>query len=213
LLTQRGGKLWGNSQRQDREKKKRAAWVQKGKIRSKTSGSPVPAGVVAAAAPQTSAATAASVKLTAALAATAAHGRCSPPSGSGNSNSCTANSSSPTSSCNSSSNSLCVRHMHRWASTSISMSAISDIDISYSDIGDKYVGLKNVIPISEVFRYRHQSSFRYPTLKEKIIYSCKFEPAPLGMVNECYTTALLYLSVRLGMSDIVYGEKIYSDPI
>jgi hypothetical protein len=25
---------------------------------------------------------------------------------------------------------------------------ISDIDICYSDIGDKYVGLKNVIPIS-----------------------------------------------------------------
>ncbi len=44
---------------------------------------------------------------------------------------------------------------------------ISDIDICYSDIGDKYVGLKNVIPISEVFRYWHQSSFRYPTLKKK----------------------------------------------
>jgi hypothetical protein len=27
------------------------------------------------------------------------------------------------------------------------MSAISDIDIFYSDIGDKYVGLKNVVPI------------------------------------------------------------------
>jgi hypothetical protein len=27
----------------------------------------------------------------------------------------------------------------------------SDIDICYSDIGDKYVGLKNVILISEVF--------------------------------------------------------------
>jgi hypothetical protein len=36
---------------------------------------------------------------------------------------------------------------HRWASTSISMSVISDIDICYSDIKDKYVGLKNVIPI------------------------------------------------------------------
>ncbi len=40
---------------------------------------------------------------------------------------------------------------------------ISDIDICYSDIGDKNVGLKNVIPISEGFRYRHKSSFRYPT--------------------------------------------------
>jgi hypothetical protein len=31
------------------------------------------------------------------------------------------------------------------------MLVISDIDISYSDIGDKYVGLKNVILILEVF--------------------------------------------------------------
>jgi hypothetical protein len=37
---------------------------------------------------------------------------------------------------------------HRWASTSISMSAIYDIDFCYSDIGDKYVELKNIIPIS-----------------------------------------------------------------
>jgi sulfate adenylyltransferase subunit 1 (EFTu-like GTPase family) len=37
---------------------------------------------------------------------------------------------------------------HRWASTSISVLAVSDIDICYSDIEDKYVGLKNVIPIS-----------------------------------------------------------------
>jgi uncharacterized Fe-S cluster-containing protein len=29
----------------------------------------------------------------------------------------------------------------------------SDIDICYSDIEDKYVGLKKVIPISEVYRY------------------------------------------------------------
>ncbi len=43
----------------------------------------------------------------------------------------------------------------------------SDIDICYSDIGEIYVGLKNVIPISEVFLYRHQSSFRYPTLKKR----------------------------------------------
>jgi hypothetical protein len=48
------------------------------------------------------------------------------------------------------------------------MSAISDIDICYSDIGDKNVGLKTVIPILEVFRYRHQSPFQYPTLKKKL---------------------------------------------
>jgi hypothetical protein len=47
----------------------------------------------------------------------------------------------------------------------------SDINICYSDIGEKYVGLTNVIPISEVFRYRHQSSFRYPTLKKKIYFT------------------------------------------
>ncbi len=67
---------------------------------------------------------------------------------------------------------------HRWASTSTSMSAISDINICYSDIGDKYVGQKNVIPISEVFRYRHQSSFRYPTLKKKIFHSADTNPRP-----------------------------------
>ncbi len=55
----------------------------------------------------------------------------------------------------------------------------SDIDICYSDIGDKNVGLKNDIPISEVFRYRHQSSFRYPTLKKKIYFFFRYEPTPL----------------------------------
>ncbi len=55
----------------------------------------------------------------------------------------------------------------------------SDIDICYSDIGDKYVGLKNVILISEVFRYRHQSSFRYPTLKKKIFQPADLKPHPL----------------------------------
>jgi hypothetical protein len=55
----------------------------------------------------------------------------------------------------------------------------SDIDICYSDIGDKYVGLKNVIPTSEVFRYRHQSSFRYPILKKKIFVPAESNPQPL----------------------------------
>ncbi len=43
------------------------------------------------------------------------------------------------------------------------MSAISDIDISYSDIGTKYVRLNPLIPISEEFWYRHQLPFRYRT--------------------------------------------------
>ncbi len=38
---------------------------------------------------------------------------------------------------------------HRWASTSALMSAISDIDISYSDMGTKNVGINPFIPISE----------------------------------------------------------------
>jgi hypothetical protein len=73
------------------------------------------------------------------------------------------------------------------------MSAISDIDIDicYSDIGDKNVGLKNVIPISEVFRYRHLSSFRYPTLKKKNNSFCRFEPTPLELARERYNIELL----------------------
>jgi hypothetical protein len=39
----------------------------------------------------------------------------------------------------------------------------SDIDISYSDIRTKNVGLNPFIPISEEFRYRHQLPFRYRT--------------------------------------------------
>ncbi len=73
---------------------------------------------------------------------------------------------------------------HRWASTSILMSAISDIDICYSDIGDKYVGLKTVIPISEVFRYQHQSPFRYPTFTKNLFPPAGFEPATLTLEGE-----------------------------
>ncbi len=99
---------------------------------------------------------------------------------------------------------------HRWASTSISISVISDIDICYSGIGDKYVGLKNVILISKVFQYRHQSSFRYPHWRKKHLSSCRFEPAPLGMLSERYNSKLLWLSVNVGMSDIGYRIKLYS---
>ncbi len=87
----------------------------------------------------------------------------------------------------------------------------SDMDIFYSDIGDKYVGLKNVIPISEVFRYRHQSSFRYRTLKKKNISLRRFKPMPLELVSRRYNTKLLWLSVYNRMSDIGYGKKLYSD--
>jgi hypothetical protein len=87
----------------------------------------------------------------------------------------------------------------------------SDIDICYSDIGDKYVGLKNVIPISEVFRYWHQSLFRYPILKKKNISSCRFEPTTHGTGYEYYITKLLCLSIYIWMSEIGYRIKVYSD--
>ncbi len=51
----------------------------------------------------------------------------------------------------------------------------SDIDICCSDIGDKCVRLKNLIPISEVFRYRQQSSFRYQTLKKKKYFTLQIQ--------------------------------------
>jgi hypothetical protein len=54
-------------------------------------------------------------------------------------------------------------YYHRWASTSSFMLAISDIGISYSDIGTKYVRLNPLIPISEEFWYRHQLPFGYRT--------------------------------------------------
>jgi hypothetical protein len=87
----------------------------------------------------------------------------------------------------------------------------SDIDICYSDIGDKYVGLKNVIPISEVFQYRHQSSFQYPTLKKKDISLCRFERTSLETESERFNTKLRSLSVCTQMSDIGYRIKVYFD--
>ncbi len=55
---------------------------------------------------------------------------------------------------------------HRWASTSAftcQRYPTSDIDISYSDIGTKYVGLNTFILLSKEFRYRHPLPFRYRT--------------------------------------------------
>jgi hypothetical protein len=75
---------------------------------------------------------------------------------------------------------------HRWASTSIFMLAISDIDIDicYSGIGDKYVGLKTAQ------RNRTRG---------------------LRMRSEYYKSKLLCLSIKIGMSDNGYRIKLYSD--
>jgi hypothetical protein len=77
------------------------------------------------------------------------------------------------------------------------MSAISDIDICYSDIGDKYVKLKNVIPISEVFRYRHPSSFRYPILKNKIFAAADLNPCPLEWLASAITLSFCVCLCRV----------------
>jgi hypothetical protein len=87
----------------------------------------------------------------------------------------------------------------------------SDIDICYSDIGDKYVGLKTS------FRYRKcsdidirvHSDIRH--WRKKKISPCRFEPAPLGMMSEHYNITLLWLLVQKWMSDIGYWIQLHSD--
>jgi hypothetical protein len=83
-----------------------------------------------------------------------------------------------------------------------------DINICYSAIGDKYVGLKTVLPITEVFRYRHQNSFRYPTFKKKVMPSGEFKPVPLRLISEHFTYKLRSLLLKF---DVGYRIKLYSD--
>ncbi len=80
----------------------------------------------------------------------------------------------------------------------------SDIDICYSDIGRKYVRLKTVIPISEGFRYRHLSPFRYPIsdIQKIFITSAGFEPKTLVFS----ATVVIYEFLDVG-----YWIKVYSD--
>ncbi len=85
----------------------------------------------------------------------------------------------------------------------------SDIDICYSDIGDKYVGLKSVILISKVFRYRHQSSFRYPTLKKKKYFTLQIRThAPWNGKRALYYKATVTACLD---QDVGYRIKHYSD--
>jgi hypothetical protein len=46
----------------------------------------------------------------------------------------------------------------------------------YSVIEDKYIGVKTVIPISEEFRYRHQSPFRYRTFTKNSFHQLDSNP-------------------------------------
>ncbi len=121
--------------------------------------------------------------------------------------------------------------VHRWASISAFMLAISDINISYYDIGTKYVGLNPFIPISEEFQYRHQLPFRYRTKNQYRIfrYLKLINQSQMTRIN-FYTTQLFtlvsnsqyscqvsgilplrYEDLHFLKSDIGYWRKVYSD--
>jgi hypothetical protein len=109
----------------------------------------------------------------------------------------------------------------------------SDIDISYSDIGTKYVGLNPLIQISEEFRYRHQLPFRYRTKSisdipiSKIDKSLPIDPRKLLSLlilshwirtcNLCvchkasYHCATGIYKYYCRISDIGYRTTVYSD--
>jgi hypothetical protein len=105
------------------------------------------------------------------------------------------------------------KYLQRWASTSISMSAISDIrhrhllfryrrqicrtEKRHSDIGSVPISTSELIPISDI--------------EEKNISICKFEPTSLGFLSKRYNTEILRLSMYIWMSDIGYRIKLYSD--
>ncbi len=55
-----------------------------------------------------------------------------------------------------------------------------DIDISYSDIRTKYVGLNSHVPMSEEFQYRHQLPFRYRTKSIQDIQISKIDQSFLN---------------------------------
>ncbi len=80
----------------------------------------------------------------------------------------------------------------------------SDINICYSDIGRKYVGLKTVIPISEGFWYRHLSPFRYPISKRYLSHQQD------SNLRHLFSQPLCWF-MNFWMSDIGYQIKVYSD--
>jgi hypothetical protein len=104
----------------------------------------------------------------------------------------------------------------------------SDVDISYSDIGTKYVGLNPHIPISEEFRYRQQLPFRYRTKSisdipvSKIDKSILKDPSKfivdsfLPLVSnsqhlwqESSVLLLCFKGLQTLVSDIGYQTKVY----
>ncbi len=107
----------------------------------------------------------------------------------------------------------------------------SNINISYSDIGTKYVGLNPLIPIPEEFKYRHQLPFRYRTksisdipiskidrsfpndpskILSLIIFSHRFQTHNPSY-QESGVLPLWYEGFQKLWSDIEYRTKVYSD--
>ncbi len=80
----------------------------------------------------------------------------------------------------------------------------SDINICYSDIGRKHVGLKTVILISEGFRYRHLSPFLYPISKKYLLHQQDLNPRHLFSQPLCWF-------MNCWISDRGYWIKVYSD--
>ncbi len=62
------------------------------------------------------------------------------------------------------------------------MSAISDIDICYSDIGRKYVGLKTVILI------KTSDAIAISDVQEIFFSSTEYEPKTLDFIGERFTS-------------------------
>ncbi len=103
--------------------------------------------------------------------------------------------------------------LHRWASTSISMTAIFDIrhrhllfqyrrqicqtEKRHSDIGSLPTLTPEFIAISDI--------------EEQNFSLSAFEPTSLELESKRFDTKLLRLPVSKGMSDIGYRIKLYSD--
>jgi hypothetical protein len=107
---------------------------------------------------------------------------------------------------------LCILEIHRWASTSTLMSAISDINICYSD----YIGLKSVIPILEIPRYPHQSPFWCQILNffHLIGWNQTYDH---GSMHERPITVLIYkhwdIRYRISVQYDIGGSDIRYSPI
>jgi hypothetical protein len=100
---------------------------------------------------------------------------------------------------------------HRWASTSISMSAISDIrhrhllfryrrqiyrtEKPHSVMGSVLISTSEFIPISDI--------------EEKNISSWRFESAILGLVSERFNTKMLWLLVKCDVGYRISDKTLF----